>query len=74
MNDGTAKAWKEAYVGDAMKSDPPKFGTATNFFKDLQKAFSVSDAEGDARAGLRQLRQGKDSVDEYIAQFRILAR
>jgi hypothetical protein len=44
------------------------------FIANLKKAFEASDAEGDARATLRQLKQRKDSVDDdYVAQLRILA-
>ena len=44
-----------------------------DFIDEVKKAFRAADTEGDARAKLRQLRQGKNTVDEYVAEFRILA-
>jgi Retrotransposon gag protein len=73
LTSGTAKAWKEAFVADVFKHDPPNFGTWIGFLSKLQAAFSSADTEGEARAQLRQLKQGKGSTDEYISQFRIFA-
>ena len=44
-----------------------------DFIEELKKAFQAADTEGDARARLRQLRQGKGTVNKYVAEFRILA-
>jgi hypothetical protein len=75
MTEGTARAWKEAFVRDVIGQPGPinNFGTLRQFIDNLKKVFEAPDAEGDARAKLQQLKQGKDSVDEYMAQFRILA-
>src|SRR6202522_1067473 len=73
MTEGTACAWKEAFVRDVIDTQTNDFGSLKQFTVDLKKAFEASDSEGDARAKLRQLNQGKDSVDDYVAQFRILA-
>src|SRR5271155_1366847 len=73
MTEGTARAWKEAFVQDIINSPINDFGSLKQFIVNLKKAFEASDAEGDARAKLRQLKQEKDSVDDYVAQFRILA-
>src|SRR6202522_4221091 len=73
MTEGTARARKEAFVRDIINSPTNDFGSLKQFTADLKKAFEASDSEGDARAKLRQLNQGKDSVDDYVAQFRILA-
>src|ERR1700678_1032554 len=73
MTEGTARAWKEAFVRDIINSPINDFGSLKQFTVNLKKAFEASDSEGDARAKLRQLIQGKDSVDDYVAQFRILA-
>src|ERR1700678_3077300 len=73
MTGGTARAWKEAFVPDIINSPINDFGSLKQFTVNLKKAFEASDSEGDARAKLRQLKQGKDSVDDYVAQFRILA-
>src|SRR5271168_4125932 len=69
----TARAWKEAFVQDVINSPGNHFRSLKQFTVDLKKAFEASDSEGDARAKLRQLKQGKDLVDDYVAQFRILA-
>ena len=73
MTKGTALAWKEAWTQHILDEENGNFGTLEDFIKEVKKAFSAADTEGDARAKLRQLRQGKGSVDEYIAEFRILA-
>src|SRR6202522_129193 len=73
MTEGTARAWKEAFVRDVINSPINDFGSLKQFTANLKRAFEASDSEGDARAKLRQLNQGKDSVDDYVAQFRILA-
>src|ERR1700678_269311 len=73
MTEGTARAWKEAFVRDIINSPINDFGSLKQFTDNLKRAFKASDSEGDARAKLRQLIQGKDSVDDYVAQFRILA-
>jgi hypothetical protein len=72
MTEGTACAWKEAFVRDVINSQANNFGSLKQFTINLKKAFEASDS-GDARAKSRQLKQGKDSVDDYVAQFRILA-
>src|ERR1700678_1940094 len=73
MTEGTARAWKEAFVRHVINSPIIDFGSLKQFTVDLKKAFKASDSEGDARAKLRHLKQGKDSVDDYVAEFRILA-
>src|ERR1700678_4268268 len=73
MTEGTACAWKKVFVRLIINSQGSNFGTLRQFIVNLKKAFKASDAEGDARAKLRQLKQGKDLVDDYVAQFRILA-
>src|SRR6202522_3514137 len=73
MTEGTARAWKEAFVRDIINSPINDFGSLKQFTDNLKRAFEAPDSEGDARAKLRQLNQGKDSVDDYVAQFRILA-
>ena len=69
MTEETAEAWKEVFMDEKNGS----YGTFTKFLATLKKAFSAADAEGEAQAQLRHLRQTKDTVDEYVAQFRILA-
>src|SRR6202789_2776564 len=73
LTEGTARAWKEAFVRNIINTQTNDFGSLKQFTVNLKKAFEASDSEGDARAKLQQLNQGKDSVDDYVAQFRILA-
>src|ERR1700678_4568336 len=73
MMEGTARAWKAAFVQNVINSQANDFRSLKQFTVNLRKAFEASDSEGDARAKLQQLKQGKDSVDDYVAQFRILA-
>ena len=69
MTEGTAEAWREVYMDEKNGA----YGLYPTFITELKKAFSAADTEGKAWAQLQQLRQGKDSADEYITQFRILA-
>src|ERR1700678_2067975 len=73
MMEGTAHAWKKAFVRDVINSAGNSFGSLKQFTVSLKKAFEASDSEGDATSKLRQLKQEKDLVDDYVAQFRILA-
>src|ERR1700678_3212177 len=73
MMEGTACAWKEAFIRDVINTQTNNFRSLKQFTNNLKESFEASDSEGDARAKLRQLKPGKDSVDDYVAQFRILA-
>src|SRR5271155_5436834 len=73
MTEGTARAWKETFVQDVINTQTNDFGSLKQFTVNPKKAFEASDSEGDAKAKLQQLKQGKDSMDDYMAQFRILA-
>jgi len=73
LKKGTALTWKESWAQEKLATPTQDLGTLVNFKDELKKAFSAADTEGDARAKLRQLQQGKNSVDEYVAEFRILA-
>src|SRR6202789_4603935 len=54
MTEGTARAWKEAFVRDIINSPINDFGSLKQFTVNLKRAFEASDSEGDARAKLRQ--------------------
>ena len=69
MTEGMAEAWKEVFMDEKNRA----YGSYTDFLVEVKKAFSVADAEGEAQAQLWHLRQEKDTADEYIVQFRILA-
>jgi Retrotransposon gag protein len=73
MKGGIAMGWSESFVNTAMTTTPPDYGT-WDAFKDLiKKAFSPVDAEGKACTDIKHLKQGSGPVDNYIAQFWILA-
>ena len=68
-----AQQWKEAFLtAKTTAAGTPNLGTYANFRVELLKAFSASDVPGNARAELRNIKQG-GSADEYVSQFRILA-
>jgi hypothetical protein len=54
MTEGTAQAWKEAFVRDIISQpgQTTNFRTLLQFIANLKKAFEAPDAEGDARAKL----------------------
>ena len=52
MTEGTACAWKEAFVQNVINSPGNDFRSLKQFTVDLKKAFKASDSEGDARAKL----------------------
>src|ERR1700678_3117524 len=47
MMEGTAHAWKEAFIRDVINSPTNNFGSLKQFTVDLKKAFEASDLEGD---------------------------
>ena len=57
----------------AAESTPSTYRTTNQLITKMKTAFELADSEGDARAQIRKLRQGKNTVDEYITQFRVLA-
>jgi hypothetical protein len=48
MTEGTACAWKEAFIQDVINSPTNNFGSLKQFTVNLKKAFEASDAEEDA--------------------------
>jgi hypothetical protein len=66
MNGGTAAGWAEA---KGVQATP--WGTWEDFKTEIRNAFSPVDDAGDARHGLKTLKQTGD-VEDYISQFRIL--
>jgi len=73
MNEGTAKTWKEAFLDSIFNNVNQDYGKFSDFLLNIKGAFSTADSKGEARAQLRQLKQGKGTADEYISQFQILA-
>ena len=67
---GTAKAWKENWL--ATKIAAGDLGTYEEFKMTLTKAFTPIDKGGYARAALKNLRQKKGKLAEYITNFKNL--
>src|ERR1700678_3098261 len=47
MTEGTARAWKEAFVRDVINTQTNDFGSIKQFTENLKRAFEASDSEGD---------------------------
>ena len=67
---GTAKAWKENWL--ATKIAARVLGTYEEFKTTLTKAFTPINEGGYTRAALKNLRQKKGKLAEYIADFKNL--
>ena len=74
LTDGAAWTWKESFLTEKTKKEKGyNLGTAAAFTTALKDTFSPSDITGNAQAGLQNLKQTR-SADEYVSQFRILAK
>jgi Retrotransposon gag protein len=73
MKGGTAAGWNQTFVNDALNATPQTFGTWAAFKNKVLAAFSPVDAEGKAHTDIKHLKQGSGPVDDYIAQFQIIA-
>jgi Ty3 transposon capsid-like protein/Zinc knuckle len=79
MATGSAATWKAQFIDEAYARPAPpnpngRFGTYTQFRKDLMEAFSMFDSVGDALDELQSLRKKKtELIDEHIAKFKMLA-
>jgi hypothetical protein len=71
MNGGVAGSWKQGKTAAYLKAG--NFGTFDKFKQTVQTAFTPIDNEGVAKTELRTLRQGDKRIEEYIAQFTIIA-
>ena len=78
MTEDTATSWVQNKYDEAHKQVVKEDGTFerykgygewTNFEDDFRKSFSYLENEVIGRGKLRSLRQGNNSVNEYIAQF-----
>ena len=78
MNNGDAASWKEQFVENciitsAANQTQLNMGTFLAFKHDLQEAFTLYDAPGDALEKMKNLRmKGDDSIDDHIAKFKML--
>jgi hypothetical protein len=71
MNRGVAGSWKQEKTAAYLKAG--NFGTFNEFKKAVQTVFTPIDDEGVAKTELRTLCQGDKRIEEYIAQFTIIA-
>jgi hypothetical protein len=71
MNGGVAGSWKQGRVAAYLKAG--SFGTFKDFKAAVKTAFTPIDDEGVAKTELRTLQQGEKRIEEYIAQFTIIA-
>jgi hypothetical protein len=72
INRGIAGSWKQGKTAAYLKAG--NFGTFFDEFKQaVQTAFTPINDEGVAKTELRTLRQGNKRIEEYIAQFTIIA-
>jgi len=70
MTDGPAATWAEAKISGFITTRD--WGTWDDFKEAVKDAFKPVDAEGAARQQLKTLRQGSDSIDDYILAFMML--
>jgi hypothetical protein len=71
MNGGVAGSWKQEKTAAYLKAG--NFGTFDEFKQAVQTVFTPIDDEGVAKTELCTLRQGDKRIEEYIAQFTIIA-
>ena len=72
MKKRVTQGWASDYFEQAMAQQPVTFGTFEEFIKNFKKDFTPIDSVGSAIAKLRTLSQ-KNSVEEYISEFRTAA-
>jgi hypothetical protein len=71
MNGGVAGSWKQGKTAAYLKAGD--FGTFNEFKQAVQTAFTPINDKGVAKTELRTLQQGDKRIEEYIAQFTIIA-
>jgi hypothetical protein len=71
MNGGVAGSWKQGKTAAYLKAG--NFETFDKFKQAVQTVFTPIDDEGVAKTELCTLRQGNKGIEEYIAQFTIIA-
>jgi Retrotransposon gag protein len=69
MKGGTAGPWAKQKVQEFIKNDGIS-QTYVDFLKELRETFGDPDPASTARHKLNLLKQGSQSVDEYVAKFR----
>jgi hypothetical protein len=67
---GSAGTWITPYAEERLA---PPWTTWDEFVEALRVQFGVTDAKGEARIKLKNLKQGSRSVTEYWSEFRLIA-
>ena len=72
MNEGDTASWKEQLLEDVMALPTFNLGTWDQFKKDLNDAFKLYDAPGDAWEEMKLIKMGNNMIKEHIAKFKML--
>ena len=72
MNEGDAKSWKGQFITEKTTPTGLNLGTWTEFTTSLTTAFAPFDAPGDALERLTSLKMGNNSIEDHIAQYKVL--
>ena len=72
MNSGDAKSWKSQFLRSVTTNERTNLGTWDAFIKKLKEAFKPYDTPGDAVEELLVLQMGNSSIEDHLAQFKVL--
>ena len=73
MNGGTAGPWASDFITQVLAqpaTNPTPYGTWEQFKTEIRESFEDVDDAASARVALKNLAQGKRSVEEYIIEFK----
>ena len=70
---GDANSWRASFLKKLVTTDgEPDVRMWRDFLKQLQDSFKPYDLKGDALNEIIKLRQGTTSIEDHIAQFKVL--
>ena len=72
MEGGDADSWRASLKRSVTTDGEHGFGTWKDFLKQLWDSFKPYDLKGDALDEIIKLRQGMTSIEDHIAQFKVL--
>ena len=67
-----AQKWKETYLGNIYKDEQFEYPTFKKFLETFMEYFKPINQMRTANTQLLTLKQGKKTVEEYVAEFRLL--
>jgi len=73
MQGGSADVWKEN-VMEEMEAGEVEYESAEEFLACLKKEFGGGEEEAVKAAGLRRVEQGGKTMEEYVQEFKRIAR